>query len=560
MSKVLHTASIPLLALSLGGCSWLGAHPGPSYPENQATRDLAVPPDLSAPKTSSTYSVPSGQGLGPEQSTAAPTAAAPATSPTASAPSVAAVPQAGVLPATPGIRLVSQGGHQWLSVQAAPGVVWPHVVAYFKAQGFKLEEADAKTGVIRTDWKGDRAGLPKGLTARLFNSLYDSGKRERFVARLVSHQDGAGTLVYLSYQGAIEENIGSGAMHWQWAKPDPGKEATALQALKNYLAAHIPAGQLSAARPDEVAPESTVAPIMPAVTAAPMAKTAGATTVSHTQPFDYRIMNVNQQPVMRSALPYATAWPQIGTALGRADFKITQADEAKGLYHVTYQGQDHGSALGNLLGADAVMSMGNKFIIAVRHHDKGVQVEVDNPMMLPVETDGAQGILELIRGGMVGPHRRAAAAEAVSAKQRAETAEAQQALQQAEASAGGKRATYRLASESGEPVLETHAPYGLVWPQVGLALLHSDFVIESKDSAKGTYEVVYNGKSQGGGGNFVSNLFDGGPVLIKGVRFRIYVQQVDKHDIWVHAQNPMGLPMPAHGARGVLKAIEPKLG
>lgn len=549
MSKALRTAAIPILALTLGGCTWMGAHPGPAYPENSATQALAVPPDMMAPKTASTYAVPSAKGLGPAQTT--PSQLSPPSAAPAQAQLQSVAPQPGVLPSAAGMQLVNQGGFHWLSIQASPGAVWPHVLAYFKAQGFKAVEADAKTGVIRTDWKGTQAGLPKGLTSRLFKGLYDSGKRERFVVRLVSHQDGASSLLYLSYQGAIEENIGSGAMHWQWAKPDPGKEATALQSLMNYLAAHLPASQLS---PAPIARSGTQSG--PAQVSVPTTDTA----TGRTEPSDYRIMNVNQQPVMRSALPFATAWPQIGIALGRADFIVHKADAAKGLYHVTYHGQNQGSALGNMLGSDAVMSMGTKFVIAVQHHAGGVQVEVDNPMMLPVESGGAQGILEMIRAGMVGPHRREVAAAALTAKQQMEVVQTTGDLQKAEAQAGGQRAKYSLVEESGEPILKTDGAFAVVWPQVGLALLHSDFVIEAQDRAKGTYQVLYNGKSQSGGGSFASNLFDGGPVLIKGVRFQIYVQQVNKHDIWVHAQNPMGLPMPAHGARAVLQSIEPKLG
>ncbi|WP_197513039.1 outer membrane protein assembly factor BamC [Acidihalobacter aeolianus] len=563
MSKPLRTTvTMATLALGLGGCSWFGGHPGPAYSENAATQALAVPPNLMAPKTSSTYAVPSAQGLGP-----APGAAAATTQPAPSVakPGVASVPppQAGVVPTAVGIHLVNQGDNHWLTVQAVPDAVWPYLVAYCKSVGFKLTETDAKTGVIRTDWRDGKYGVPKGLTGRLFSGLYDSGTRERLVIRLVSDHDGAASLVYLSYQGAIEEKIGSGAMHWQWAKPTPGKEATELQALMNYLASHIPHAQLSAMpAPGATAPAASAGPTSVAHTgAAPVS--AGSTSPSvasgmHTDPADYKILDVNEQPVMRSALPFTTAWAQIGTALQRVNFVVDKADEGKGLYHVTFEGHDDNGYFGNLFGPGAVLSKGAKFIIAVKHHKGGVQVEADNPMMLPVETGGAQGILEMIRGGMIGPHRQAAAAKITAAQQQSEMQQSVTALHQAQQQTGVAKATYRIVDESQEPVLVTSAPFSVAWPEVAVALLHSNYLIDAHDRAKGTYQVTYVGKSQKGSGGFMSNMFDGGPVLFHGVHFRIYVQQVDKQ-VWVHAQNPMGLPMPAHGARSVLESFQPAL-
>lgn len=560
MSKPLRTTvTLASLALGLGGCSWIGGHPGPAYSEDAATRTLAMPPDLTAPQTSSTYAVPSGQGLGPAPGAPTPTTQA---EPAAASPSNAAalMPQAGVTPTAVGIRLINQGDSHWLAIQAAPATVWPYLTAYFKSVGFKLVETDAKTGVIRTDWRDGKYGVPKGLTGRLFSNLYDSGTRERLVARLVSDRDGAASLVYLSYQGAVEEKIGSGAMHWQWAKPAPGKEATELQALMNYLASHIPHAQLSAAPvPTASAPAAPSAAQAPAaVAAAPAANGMAAAAGMHTDPADYKVLDVNEQPVMRSALPFATAWTQIGVALQRVNFVVDKADEAKGLYHVTFEGHDDNGYFGNLFGAGGVLSRGAKFIIAVKHHKGGVQIEADNPMMLPVETGGARGILEMIRGGMVGPHRQAVAAKATAAQQQSEMQQSVTALHQARQQTGAAKTSYRIVDESQEPVLVTSAPFAVVWPEVAVALLHSNYLIDSHDRAKGAYQVTYVGKSQSGSGGFMSNMFDGGPVLFHGVRFRIYVQQVGKQ-VWVHAQNPMGLPMPAHGARSVLESFQPAL-
>jgi len=93
-----------------------------------------------------------------------------------------------------------------------------------------------------------------------------------------------------------------------------------------------------------------------------------------------------------------------------------------------------------------------------------------------------------------------------------------------------------------------------------LALLHNHYVVQSRNKAKRFYQVVYTGKNQGAAsGNFVSNYMNGGPVLIHGARFRIYVKRAGKQDFWIQVQTPMGLPLAAHGARQVLKSIQPTL-
>lgn len=593
--KALSVASLPVAALSLGGCSWLGIGSGPGYQNSQSPKELSMPPNLTAPKTTSTYSVPSGKGLGPSSqqkqeagsSSASETSAQPASTPPPSGQhqsassttanqdnSAASNPQPGVVPVAKGIHLVSKGTTSWLNIHATPGVVWPHVIQYFKTLDFKLAKADAKTGVIRTDWQSSKAGIPKGLTSHLFKTLYDSGKRERYVVRLVSHDNGKATLLYMNYEGAVEKNIGSGAMHWQWANPDPGKQASELQALMNYLVAHLPAksfsaGEVSSANAGQVSqsatePGSTKTGIVSKSGASGSEGSAGGV---HTNPADYKVVVANQQPVMRSSLPFSTAWPQIGAALHRASFTINKAEKSKGLYFVKYQGPSKNNTVRDLLSAQQLTSMGSSYVIRVRHHHSGVQVEVDNPMMLPVQSGGADNILKMIHAGMTGPHRQAETNAKLEKQRQQETSQASRELKQAEAqaragNAASSKITYQLADESHQPVIKAQGgPYGVVWSQVGLALLHNHYVIQSRNKAKHIYQVVYTGKNQGAAsGNFLSNYVSGGPVLIHGVRFRIYVQQVGKQDFWIQVQTPMGLPLAAHGARQVLKSIKPNLG
>lgn len=345
------------VVLGLGGCSLWGGSRG--YQMSATAQGLQVPPQLTPPKAESTYAIPPASGLGPQATTAqnAAKASAEGLAPTAS--------QAGVVPVVPKMHVQQAGAFRWLSVDAKPGQVWPEVLAFFKSRGFTLAKADPRTGVIRTHWKIESNGLPKGLLASIINNISNSGARDRYVVRLVRGSN-ATTDVYLSHQGAIMAKDSQGDMVWQWQPPNPGKEASMLQALMVYM------GE----------PEAKAKQMASAVSG------KGASV--------YVLNEIDGTPVIKAAQPFAQAWPQIGLGLDRANLVVESQDRAQGLYRVNYVGESRSNALQRLFGGGSVLVHSANFEIKVVRESKGVRVRALDAKGQPLPAKGAREVLNLL--------------------------------------------------------------------------------------------------------------------------------------------------------------------
>lgn len=361
MLDVLRRAVLIGALAGLGGCSlWGGSG---AYQMDASTQALQVPPQLTPPKAESTYAIPPAQGLGPAGATAQSAAQA------EMAGTAAPAAQAGVLPSAPNMHLEQSGAFRWLAVNAKPGQVWPQVTAFFKARGFTLAQSDAKTGVIRTDWKTSGNGLPKGFLASIISNISASDARDRYVVRLVR---GAGdtTDVYLSHQGAIKAKDAQGDMVWQWQQPNPAKEASMLQALMVYMGA----------------------PATEAKHLAAAASTPGASI--------YALGEENGTTVLKVAQGFALAWPQIGLGLDRVDLVVERQDRAQGLYEVSYVGDSRSNALQRLFGGGSVLVHGARFRIEVAAEGGGVTVRALDAKGQPLPGKGADEVLKLLLSGL----------------------------------------------------------------------------------------------------------------------------------------------------------------
>ena len=362
MLDAFRRAALLGAVLGLGGCSlWGGSG---NYQMSASAQELQVPPQLTPPRAESTYAIPPAQGLGPQAATAQSAAQA------ASAAGVgSAAAQPGVLPTAPNMHLQQAGAFRWLAVDAKPGQVWPEVLAFFKARGFTLAQSDVRTGVIRTDWKIADNGLPKGFLAGLINNISASGARDRYVVRLARGANGA-TDVYLSHQGALKAKDSQGDMVWQWQPPNPGKEASMLQALMVYMGA-----------PQTDAKTLAEAVSKPGASAYALGKQGGIT-------------------VLKATLPFDQAWPQIGLGLDRVDLVVDQQDRAKGVYDVSYVGESRSNALQRLFGGGSVLNHGAKFQVTVVSEGSGVTVQALDAKGKPLSPKGAHEVLSLLLSGL----------------------------------------------------------------------------------------------------------------------------------------------------------------
>ena len=361
MLDAVRRAALVGAVLGLGGCSLWGGSGG--YTMDATAQQLQVPPQLTPPKAESTYAIPPAGSVGPQAATAQSAAGASAGGVASSAT------QPGVVPAVPNMHLQQAGAFRWLSVDAKPGQVWPEVLAFFKTRGFKLAQSDAATGVIRTDWKLETNGLPKGFLASIINNISASGARDRYVVRLVRGPNGT-TDVYLSHQGAIKAKDSQGDMVWQWQPPNPGKEASMLQDLMVYMGA----------------PQSEAKQLANAVT------TPGASV--------YALSQQGGTTVLKASLPFDQVWPQIGLGLDRVDLVVDQQDRAKGVYDVSYVGESRSNALQRLFGGGSVLNHGTKFQIKVASEGNAVTVHALDAKGQPLSANGAHEVLKLLLSGL----------------------------------------------------------------------------------------------------------------------------------------------------------------
>lgn len=344
--------------MSLSGCSLFGG--AGNYQQSTSAQALQMPPQLSPPKTESTYAIPPTSGLGAPSSQM--------TSATGTLSTQAG--QAGVLPKVAGMKLEQAGPFHWLRVDAPPGVVWPKIKAYFQAHGYSFVEANPRSGVLITNWKESAHGLPKGFLGMLIKNIVASGERERYVVRLVAAQDGKATDVFLSEQGAIKAKDSQGDLVWQWQPPNPAKEATTLQALMVYMG--MPKQEAKA---------------MLAASRAPVGQL-------------YTLAEEGGTPVLKTAQPFAIAWPQVGLGLDRANLVVEKQDRAEGIYAVKYVGESQSSPLQRLFGGGSVLNHGARFEIKVVPQGSAVLIYALNAKGKPLSAKGAREVLKQLLGSL----------------------------------------------------------------------------------------------------------------------------------------------------------------
>lgn len=299
-------------ALSLlAGCSSVSETLSPAkvdYRANAArTSTLEVPPDLTQLSADPRFQPPSGGSV--SANTLSTTAAAPTA---AHAGDVAPV-------ARGGMRIERSGNVRWLVTSTPPEQLWPQLRSFWLANGFSLTIDQPELGVMETDWAENRARLPKGGTvqrmiAKALDGLRDSGERDLYRTRI--ERTAAGTEVYITHRGAIEEYTDSTQTqtHWMARANDPQLEAEMLSRLLVQLS------------------DGT------SVAAAPGATTAAPATTSETVQLPARARALPEQAgaALQVDDPLDRAWRRVGAALDRSGFTVEDRDRSLGVYYVRY--------------------------------------------------------------------------------------------------------------------------------------------------------------------------------------------------------------------------------
>ncbi len=247
----LSTLALALAAAgNLSGCSSFSqGQPGSGvdYQSAKAGPELDVPPDLTQLTRDQQYTMPAGA------KSASARAYQQVTAQQQQQPSVSD----SVLPDFPGMHIEQAGSQRWLVVDAPPQALWDKVAAFWQRNGFYLTRNERDIGVMETDWAENRAKLPHDFIRRtigaLFNSLYDTGERDRFRTVFERTPDGHGTQIVITHQTMVEvysSNDKTQTM-WQPGTPDPTLDTIFLRRLMVSLGMKQPQAEAALTAPQQ---------------------------------------------------------------------------------------------------------------------------------------------------------------------------------------------------------------------------------------------------------------------------------------------------------------------
>ncbi len=319
------------------------------YESAKAGPDLAVPPDLSQFTRDQQYAMPAGTGHQSVSASAYQSAAAKNAEQSASST---------VLPQYPGMHIEQAGAQRWLVVDATPDQLWDKVKEFWQQNGLYLSKADPATGEMETDWAENRAKLPQDFIrkylGKVFDSLYDTGERDRYRTVFERTPDGRGTQIIITHQSMVEvySNADKTQTTWQPGTPDPSLDALFLRRLMVKLGMKEEQAK--------VAMEAAAAP-------------AGAIHATL----------VDGGAALALTDGFAEGWRRVGLAVSTAGFTVTDRNRSAGTYDVRYvdpatalkASQANSGFFGRIFGGDTQIKP-EEFRILVKGDDKSTRVSV----------------------------------------------------------------------------------------------------------------------------------------------------------------------------------------
>jgi len=284
------------LAVALAACSTTFQDDKIDYKSATKGSTLEVPPDLTQLSRDTHYTTPDGV-----VSAAAYQAGQTAKPEAASA--TAAVSMGDV-------RIERDGNQRWLVVKRPSDALWEPVRDFWLENGFTLATEQQQLGIMETDWAENRAKLPQDIIrstlGKVFDSLYDTGTRDKFRTRLEREPDGT-TDIYVSHRGMVETytNQQKDTTVWQPRPADPELETEFLRRLMVKLGVSQEASKALA-------------------------------SASVQRPSAARVTTLNNAPAIAMDEGFDRAWRRVGLALDRTGFTVEDRDRSQGVYFVRY--------------------------------------------------------------------------------------------------------------------------------------------------------------------------------------------------------------------------------
>lgn len=369
MNKRYASLTIGLGLTVLAGCSQLnqlmGSEEAVNYKSTVAGDPLSIPPDLSQANSGAHYKAPEGSATysqfaknQQERRTAG--------------------PGENILPQASGIQVMRDGNIRWLVVDQPAEAVYPKVVDFWGEQGFTIRTQNPRAGLMETDWAENRAKIPEGwiksALGSIMDSVFDSGERERFRARL--ERVNGKTEIYISHDQMVETGTADNR-GWKWVegKEDPGLNAAMLARLMVFLGTDVQTAQAKIEKAE---------------------KAPGVAQVTQAQ---------DGQVALTLAEPFDRAWRRVGVALDSAGFSIDDRDRSTGDYFVRYLDTDTGQKIeqpnfiSRMFGGKGT-SEAKVYRIHVAQQGQGSVVNVLDQNGQPDTTDTAKRIITVLNGHM----------------------------------------------------------------------------------------------------------------------------------------------------------------
>lgn len=331
--------------------TWLVLSACSSSPQNykgiyekqvQNAKTLDVPPDLDAPQENRQSDLP--QELTQSYSTF--------TKSHKEAPTTGTQ----VVPEYKNMRFVRDGALFWVEAKEKPETLWIPLRDFFQKLGFKTPVEQPQLGIMETDWRDNRAGLPTGWFASLFNKVLSNGIKDRYRIRLERGATPDTTLIFIAHQrfeevgeGGAAANVNTeGPLHWELRPAIPELEVEMLTRFMAYRGV-----------------EESVA----------QQQVAAAPVVQRTQ-----MEEKEGQPVLVINDSFARSWRLAEIALDRLGFLIEDRNRSSGLYYIklpeNYQLEGEKGWLSGLFAGKASKPSTDKFLLVLEDYGEKTRVSL----------------------------------------------------------------------------------------------------------------------------------------------------------------------------------------
>ena len=250
----------------------------PEYLDSTSVEALEIPPQLSQPDTAQALDLPK---------------------PSAEAlKKLSETRQASgqVSPLFKGLRLQSECGLYWLTIEQSAGKLWPLLKNFWANEGIKLSREEPLLGFMETEWVKEYQLEKEGNILTQWLNAFSADQLDKFRLRVERMSDSS-SRIYVSHRG-LELQLEEDGTSWQVRPSDPVLEREILKRLELFAG-------LSKAHVDELFDDY--------------------------KPYQARIRKTSQSNQYEIIGSRDFVWRRLQHALDRLGVALLSQDKAKGL-------------------------------------------------------------------------------------------------------------------------------------------------------------------------------------------------------------------------------------